>query len=525
MADDPFAGYSPPSSSSADPFAGYAPPKPTDPEDIMLQHMASWLPGAAYLHNLTRVGETAATSGLSNRLDQLFSGNTIQQEAARTEQAKQAIGPYATMAAEAAGSLGGLGGATAGVPVRAFAEAAPLAAGATGGGLGPALAQGAALGAMQGVGSSDDPTQWAVGAGEGALAGGVAQGVASGANALIRGVRGPLAQPADVTASLKATRDAAYDALKTVDVPDASQAVADARSAVDAADPGGALQQNAPRTMTELNRIEKRINASGQTLTGQQAINWLQNQRPNMSNAQYAAAFNQIQKTGGVSFPGTQSAHDILTSLDNLRDYQGPNAGAENDLAPIVEQHLNDALNNAGAGPPLAAAKAAHQDYANAKFLQQAGEGLKYFGQSPVGEAARIAQTYYPSGAADIAAGAQTSAAAAFKSLSDIAKAGGGMPSSWSLAHAAYPLTEGAGAALGSAVGGPAGAMIGEMAGGAAGSAAKTAIGNALSKVQQAATQKAILSGYPALAGQSLTAPNYRQALRTLLLGPATGGL
>lgn len=507
---------------------------PINPEDIMLQHMASWLPGASYLHNLTKLGEYGATGGLSNRLDQAaqnigayfgapYQGSTIDEQNQRLQQARNAVGPIPAALAETAGSLAGLGGATSGVPVRAFAEAAPLAAGATGGGFGRALGQGAALGALQGVSTSNNPVVWGTDAAVGGAGGAALHGALTGAGAIGQGIAnqigkgvGALATPEAITDTALANRTAAYDALRAHDVPDAQSAVANAKAAYDAADPSGTL---APRTGAELKRLQQRIDMSGQTISGQQAANWLIGQKGTMSPADYANAWTQLQQTGQMSFPGMQSAHDLVMSLQKLDNIQGPNAGPENELAPIVQGHLQTALDNAGAGPLQDAANAAHKVYKNAQFLQDAGQNLQLLKQSPSSDAANIAQTYYRQGAADLMANRPTPEAAAFKSLADISNAGGGYQTAYGLAHAIHPVVEDAvigmaGAHLGPALG--AAAMYGGI---------KPALGAALSKLQTKATQGAINRAYPALTGTGVTPnlPDYRRALQTLIMGGPYG--
>lgn len=508
MANDPLAGYTP----NADPLAGYSPSAaPSNPEDIYLQHAASWLPGAAWLHNITKLGEYGATGGLSNRLDQAFSGSTIDEQNQRLQQTRNAVGPVAATVAEGLGSLGGVGSLTSG-------------AGLTG-----AIGQGAALGALQGVSTSDSPITWGGDAAGGAAGGAVLHGVLTGAGALSQAVAnrvgkgvGALSTPEAITDTALADRTTAYDALRAHDVPGADNAVANAKAAYDAADPSGTL---APRTGAELKRLQQRIDMSGQTISGQQAANWLIGQKGSMSPGDYANAWTQLQKTGEINFPGTQSAHDLVMSLQKLDKIQGPNAGPENELAPMVQGHLQSALDNAGAGPLQDAADAAHKTFKNAEFLQNAGQNLQLLKQSPSSEAADIAQTYYRRGAADLMANRPTPEASAFKSLADIVNAGGGLPTSYSLMHSLYPATEAAGAGLGALVGGPGGALAGEMAGGLAGGAAKTALSSGLSRMQRGATQGAINRAYPTLTGSSVTAnlPDYRRALQSLIMGGGTG--
>lgn len=397
-------------------------------------------------------------------------------------------------------------------------------------------------GALAGAGNSNAKT-W-TGMGEDALAGGVAGGLGGAAlgaagkyvvNPIVNAVAnkfgrvtGALSTPADITASTKQAKEDAYDALKDVPV-DMTDAAAAARDAVEAHDPGNSLRPVAGRTMAVLNRIDKSVQSSAdQELTGQDAMDYLVGQRASMSPDDYRAAMLDLTKTGKITTPGESppiSAYDVRTWLDQLRDIQGPNAGAENELAPIVEQHLNDVIDNAGARGMFDSAAAANKTFKNAQFLQQGRENLKYLGQSPAGEAARIAQTYYGKGAADLEAGHPTPDAAAYKALSNITLAGGGIPSAYSLMHSLYPATEAAGAGLGAMVGGPGGALAGEMAGGLAGGAAKTAMSSGLSKMQSAATRGAMDRAYPALTGgQSVRFPPIdltSPAVRALLFGQA----
>jgi hypothetical protein len=337
-------------------------------------------------------------------------------------------------------------------------------------------------------------------------------------------ITGALSKPTDITATAKAAKEKIYDALKPIPA-DVTDAAANARSAVEAHDPGNSLQPNAPRTMAVLNRIDKSLKpGADQSLSGQDAMDYLMNQRGKMAPDDYRAAMNDLVTNGKMTIPGSSkpsSASDLRTWLDELRDVQGPTAGAENELAPIVEQHLNDAVNASGARGLFDQAAAAHKVYKNAQFLQQGREGLKYFGQSPSGEAARIAQTYYPTGAADLEAGLPTPAAAAYKRLSDIATAGGGMPSGYSLAHAVHPLARAVGSGFGAMVGGPAGAVIGDTVGGAMGAGVKTGLSNAMSAAQRRATQSALTAAYPDLTGQSIRFPdmNLSPALRAIVFG------
>ena len=452
-------------------------------------------------------------------------GDLLSTERAKTAAARERLGPAGTVAA----SITGFG---------------PFAAQGIGAGLGGGvLGSGAELatgGALAGAGNSNADLLSA-GAGKDALTGGAIGGVAGlGQGAAGKYVLKPIVNavankvgsatlkaPADITATAKSAKEDAYNALKAVPA-DVSDAAANARSAVEDYDPGGSLQANAPRTMAVLNRIDKSLKpGADQDLTGQDAMDYLVNQRTSMAPDDYRDAMNDLVTTGKVTVPGSSkptTAYDLRTWLDQLRDVQGPTAGAENELAPIVEQHLNDAVDAGGGRGLFDQAIAANKVYKNAQFLQQGGEGVKYFSQSPGGEAARIAQTYYPTGAADLGAGLPTPAAAAYKRLSDIAMAGGGGMSSYGAMHAMAPVVDAATAGLGGLVGGPAGAVIGEHAGNLVNyGLLKPGAGAALGAMSKAATQRAINAAYPDLTGQSVKFPamNLSPALRAIIFGTA----
>ena len=415
-----------------------------------------------------------------------------------------------------------------------------IAAGLGGGAIGTGVEMGTG-GLISGATKSDAPT-W-TGVGEDALKSGAEQGVLGflGGGALKHGVApvvnavrnkigqvtGALSAPSDITTNTKSAKEAAFDALKPVPA-DVTDAAANARAAVEDYDPGNSLRPNAPGTMAVLNRIDKSLKpGADQALTGQDAMDYLVNQRTNMAPDDYRDAMNDLVTNGKITIPGESkptAMSDLRTWLDQLRDVQGPNAGAENELAPIVEQHLNDAVDAGGARDLFDQAAAAYKVYKNADFLEKGRYGLKYFGQSPAGDAASIAQKYYPTGAADLEAGRPTQAAAAYKRLSDITMAGGGMPSGYSLAHMIYPLTEAAGSGLGAAVGGPAGAIAGDVLGGVAGAGVKTGLSNAMAAAQRRATQRALTAAYPDLTGQSIRFPpvDMSPAIRAIMFGAAS---
>ena len=479
---------------------------------------------AAGMENLTGIG----APGVADVTKQAVLGQPT--DALSIERAKSAARAKADPSMTAQGNLIGY------APLMAQG----IAAGLGGGVLGSAAELGTA-GTLAGAGNSTAQT-WG-GVGKDALKSGAEQGVlglglgAAGKYVLnpivnavankVGSITGALSKPADITATAKSAKEDAYDALKPVPA-DVTDAAANARSAIEAHDPGGSLQPNAPRTMAVLKRIDNSLKSGAdQDLTGQDAMDYLVNQRTSLAPDDYRDAMNDLVTTGKITVPGSSkptSMYDVRTWLDQLRDVQGPNAGAENELAPIVEQHLNDAVDAGGARDLFDQAAAANKVYKNAQFLQQGREGLKYWGQSPSGEAARIAQTYYPTGAADLEAGNPTPAAAAYQRLSDIAMAGGGMPSGYSLAHMVYPAVEAMGSGIGAALGGPAGAMVGEMGGGLAGAGVKTALSNAVSAAQKRAQLGKIAAAYPDLTGQSVKFPtmNLSPALRAIMFGTAS---
>jgi hypothetical protein len=508
--------------------------KPADVSwgDYLLAHLAKPFQGLgqspdASSDDFMRAAVDSATFGQGDRLQSYLTGNTLDQERANTQGAYQRLGPVLGTAASALGyaPYGEIGGAA-----KIGKLAAPYLGGWGSRALGASLEGGIAGGAGA-WGHGDDP-YWGAATGVG-LAGAsgalskVASPLVTGAANKIGRISGALTSPEDVTTALRTAKENAYAALRDVPVPDAADAVANARDAIEAHDPNGTLRPYAGSSMATLGRLENSLEpGAGQELTGQGAMDYLTGQRANMDPDDYQAAMNGLFTTGKVSLSGESpqlNASDILTSLDALRDAKGPGAGAENEIAPIIEKHLNDALDNAGAGDLLKQAKAAHMAYKNADFLQQAGQNLQLLRQSPASDAARIATTYYPSGAADIMAGgdrAATPAAKSFQSLADIANAGGGYQTAYGLMHAVHPVVE-------DAVIGMAGSHLGPALGAAAMyGGVKPALSAALSRGQRAATQGAINAAYPALTGSSVAySLNAAQALRTLLFGQAAGSL
>ena len=78
-----------------DPFAPAAPSAGQSPNDLMLQHMASWLPGAATLQNVTRAATDWPTLGLGDKLIGVFGDSKTQAQAqADTVAAHKSLGNW-----------------------------------------------------------------------------------------------------------------------------------------------------------------------------------------------------------------------------------------------------------------------------------------------------------------------------------------------------------------------------------------------------------------------------------------------
>lgn len=351
-------------------------------------------------------------------------------------------------------------------------------AGKLGGKLLGMAGEGAIAGGLYGAGSANDVSQIPGAAAMGAL-GGAGAGAAgrvvtkvlgplasSGATAVGRAT-GMLDNPSDVTAAAQAARDAAYDTMKAtpLDIGDTRSALQNIRNSVQALDPTGGFQKNAPRTMSILDNLQDHV-------TNNNAV----------------------------------TAHDLLSlGLDKLRNIPDTAAaGGENELKGPIQKGIENFLESGPATGQLADAKAAHQTFANAKALEQWQKGLKDFGTSPANAAQDTAQTFY----SDPASKAQ------YDALANIANAGGGGQTAWGLMHAAHEPIDMAAAAAG----------LGHMAGpvGAAVSygAVKPAMSALLKRGQKGAVQSAIANAYPALTG-STTAfqPNLSPAVRALLFG------
>jgi hypothetical protein len=465
-----FDNFTPPASGA---FSNFTPPAaaPAAPpgsdetwSNFLLRHLAG---ANQTLSDATRAAQDAMTFGL---VDKYLPGVSAQAQA-DTAAAKQRLGAWSVLP-EMAGYAVGPG--ELGL------------AGKLGGGILGAAGEGAAAG---GLGAFGHDESVAGGVMSGAAIGG-AGGLASKAivNPALGAIMGKTGgdTPAAITSSLKDDRDTAYAKLKDVFYKpnDLLDAMDQAKADIHASDPGGDLVAAAPRSM---------------------------------------AAFNSLYtRAADTAVNPTQTAHGILTTIDKLNDIQR-NPGPENDIAPVIKDRLNTFLQtanpvNAGLGPGdawqmLEAAKAAHQQFSNARDLQQWGESLKGFGASPAGPAQNVAESFY-----------NDPNSQAYQALSRIANAGGapGGQNAYTLTHGVvHPLVESAAfAAL------PPG-VAPLAAAGATFLGAKPALGAALGARSRSSVQNAINAAYPTLTGRSFTPPTNPDAgaaLRALLLGPAASG-
>ena len=492
MADDPWAQFAEPSPAAApaagkdDPWAQFVAPPPAaapsvatsapvsapqSDDDWILTHLAKWAVGyrgpnapPTYLEprSLSQAGSDAdafvrkavdtGSWGLADKAiggtKALLGQGSAQDEAQRTQQAGQWLGPYASAAADITGTLMN-----------------PLTR--VGGGIVGGTAAGAGIGAVSAFGHDQN---LGVGAAEGAAAGLggtlVGKALSPAWNAVANRVgkwTGALSTPEAITGALKGARDDAYDALKNVTYeptqgPDALlPALQGIKQGVAAIDPAGNLSANS-RSVAALDAL--------------------------------------INRTADPLNPH-QTAESILSTRDLLSKFQGPTGGAENDIAPVIKTGLDNYLENANpsslhdAGDAVGMiqkAKDAHQLYANARDLQQAGESLKGFGSSPAGWAQNTAESFY-----------NNPKDPRYQALARVAKYAGGDPggqSTYGLVHGiVHPAIEGAAFATLPPGIAPAAAAAATYLG------AKPAIGAALGGRQTARTMDAISQAYPSLTG------------------------
>jgi hypothetical protein len=476
MADDPFAGYKPPSQAQGtDPFAGYSGPaspassydptwKPTGNAlwDFMSRPIAKTEDPITAARDYGNTIADAATFGGADRLQSLMTGEDVNAIRTRTAASQANLGPVMGTAAQGLGYVAGPGmlGVT----------------GRLGGGVLGAATEGVLAGAGGAAGHDQNIATGALEGGGVGLAGGVGSKIL-GAIAGKLGFAGVPGNAADITKATEKAKTDAYDKLQdTMYKPaDVVTGLQNAGNEIATMDPGGDLARAAPRSMSELTKLGNQV-ATNPTTT----------------------------------------ANGILTSIQNLDKVQGPMGGGENAVAPVIQKHLQNVLDNVtpvsttptGVTADLAAASAANKASKNASDLQQWSQRLKGFGTSPAGPAQDVAESFY-----------NDPNSPQYQALSKIANTAGGVPNTYGFVHGVvHPLIEGAAFATLPPGLAPGVAALGTFLG------AKPALNAALGARSRAATQNAIADAYPTLTGQRLvppTPPDAGQALRALMFGKA----
>lgn len=453
--------------------------KPADASwnDFMLAHMAEAGKGVGQIGQSADDYVRAATNtfGLGDRFAAGMSnltgigGGDLAAQRDQTAAANARLGPAGRVAA----NITGYG-----------PFAAQGIAGGLGGGVLGTVGEGVAAGGLGAAGHDEPIAPGVLTGGVGGLVGGVGSKALGGIANKITGGPDVNAAAGDITSSLKDTRDAAYDKMKGVfyKPDDLLDHLDQTKADIYASDPGGDLVGAAPRSMAALNSLYTR--------------------------------------TADTIANPTQTAHGILTTIDKLNDIQRSPGGPENDIAPIIKDRLNNFLQTANPVNPdlgpgdasnmLAAAKAAHQQFANARDLQQAAQSLRGFGQSPTGWAQNTAEAFHPDPNSP-----------AYKALSNIANSGGapGGQSGYTVTHGVvHPIVEGlALAALPPAVA-PAAAAAATFMG------IKPLLSKAMGAGSTASQLNSIYKAYPTLTGRQFTpptGPDPGAALRALILGNA----
>jgi hypothetical protein len=368
-------------------------------------------------------------------------------------------------------------------------------AGKLGGGLLGMTGEGAALGAAGAAGHDQNITQGALAGGAGGFAGGALSKAVI--NPIAGGIAGKLgmapdinAAAGDITSSLEKDTKAKFAQADNVFYPATGKAnpvfdaTTNASNAIDTQWPGLGTQNNAPQSMSVLNQVRN----------------------------QAATAQNGSQ---------VQTAGDILTAMQKLdRIQRGRQGTPENAVAPIIQEHLQNVLDNvqpvtpgqpAGYGAQVIKdAKAAYQLSSNAGDLQQWAQSLRAFGASPASQAQNLAETFY-----------KDPNSPQYKALSNIANSGGapGGQNAYTLTHGVvHPLVEGAAFAMLPPGIAPAAAAAATFMG------IKPALGKAMGAGSTASQLNSIYKAYPTLTGQQFTPPGNPDAgaaLRALILGHA----
>ena len=507
-----FDNYTSPSAAapaaSSGAFSNYQPP--ADP--AAAEPGGDWIPGSVWLRHMSRVLDDATTFGLADKLGDLpGTGTNVAAERAKTEAARQAVGPVASTAADIAGytaGAGSLGGAKMiGEAAAPYLAKLPLTgAGKWLGGILGSGAEGAAAGGAGTLGhggSASDAAsaaEWsgALGAGAGSLGGVVG--------------RGGTLPPAPTADALSDAAKQAYAPLSNI-LYDATREVHPAIDPIDAQnalrDWSGYKWNDATKTKGEINTLLNKPQLSANDL--QQSQSYLRgvagDGRSDPNDALYAAHYagklqdvleNATPQTGVPPNAGPGYAAQVKAAGDVLH-------GRAQDVG-----RLNDwiAKSQVAGGPDVAS---------QASSYLRTGQG----------------QTFAP----PPAPGAPASTAPAYDALSTLAKTPAGpdvaaAPSAWDLRHFAHPL---AGAAIGGALNigtehdlDPAHIAEGVLIGGTLGYGLHKGVPAVQGAFQQAAQQRAINAARLALGTGVQQAPlgaaaPFRDAVRKLIFGQAAG--
>lgn len=411
-----------------------------------------------------------ATFGGADRLAAYMGGTDLAQERAETQAAHQRLGLMD-------------------YPVAGLGYAAVPGTGVLGGVRG-AITEGVGAGVLGAYGHDQNVTAGALTGGLGGLAGGALGKAAGGIANKIIGPPDINAAAGDITSALQADTKAKFKKADDVFYPATGKAnpvfdaTTNASNDIDTQWPGLGTQNNAPQSMSVLNKLRMQASA--------------------------AQSGSQVQ-TGG----------DILTAIQKLDRIQRASRGTPEDaVAPIIQQHLQNVLDTvqpitpgqpAGYGAQvIAEANAAHKLSSNAADLQQMAQSLRGFGQSPASTAQSIAEQWY-----------NNPNLPQYKALSNIANAGGapGGQSSYTMTHGiVHPLVEGLALATLPPGIAPTAAAAATFMG------VKPALNAALGAGSKAAQLNEIYRSYPTLTGRQFTpptGPDPGAALRALILGQA----
>ena len=495
-----------PAASSSGAFANYQSPA----SSAAAEPGGDWIPGSVWLRHMSRVLDDATTFGLADKLGDLpGTGTNVAAERAKTQAARDALGPVASTMADIGGYTAGageLGGAKAiGEAAAPYLAKLPLTG--AGGWLGGVLGSGAeaaiagGAGALGHGGSASDAgnaAMWsgALGAGAGSLGGVVG--------------RGGTLPPAPTADALSDAAKQAYAPLTNV-LYDATKEVHPAIDPIDAQnalrDWSGYKWNDATKTKGEINTLLDKPQLSANDL--QQSQSYLK----------------------GIASDGRSDANDAMYAahyagkLQDVLDNATPQTG--------VPQNWT----NPTGAPSFASATKAAGDALFGK-AQDVGRLDDWIAKAKVPQGPDVgsqASSYLRTGAGQQFA---PPGSTGYDALSTLAKTSAGpdlsaAPSAFDFRHLAHPL-------VGAAVGGALGvgseheldpAHIGEamILGGTLGYGAHKGIPAIQGALQRAAQQRAIDAARVALSTGVQQSPlgaaaPFRDAVRKLIFGQGAAG-